>query len=217
MLLDFLAKSDIIGNMKQYLNEFVDESFIMGMGVFTFALVIIVIFVIVLGFRKSTSSKQNKFDAHLVVAHNVEEVVKVDSVKNSQYSYRLRRHLMTSYEEQVFGVLCDIFDGKCYVLPQVHLSKLLDHKVRGQSWQGAFAHINGKSVDFVLLRKRDLSPMCAIEIDDWTHRLDKRKERDAEIERMFANVGLPLVRLKYVEYMTKQEIVDQIAKTIRTV
>lgn len=133
----------------------------------------------------------------------------------SKYSYRLRNHIMTAYEERVFGVLCGIFDSKCYVIPQVHLSKLLDHKVKGQNWQGAFSHINGKSVDFVLLRKSDLSPICAIEIDDWSHKLDERKARDAEVERMFASVQLPLVRLKHIEYMTKQEIVDQIANAIK--
>lgn len=132
----------------------------------------------------------------------------------SKYSYRLRNHIMTTYEERVFSILCSIFDDKCYVIPQVHLSKLLDHKVKGQNWQGAFSHINGKSVDFVLLRKTNLSPMCAIEIDDWSHKLDERKTRDAEVERIFASVKLPLVRLKHIEYMTKQEIVDQIAKTI---
>ena len=133
----------------------------------------------------------------------------------SKYSYRLRNHIMTTYEERVFGVLCGIFDSKCYVIPQVHLSKLLDHKVKGQNWQGAFSHINGKSVDFVLLRKSDLSPMCAIEIDDWSHKLDERKARDAEVERIFTSVKLPLVRLKHIEYMTKQEIFDQIANAIK--
>lgn len=133
----------------------------------------------------------------------------------SKYSYCLRSHIMTAYEERVFGVLCGIFDSKCYVIPQVHLSKLLDHKVKGQNWQGAFSHINGKSVDFVLLRKSDLSPICAIEIDDWSHKLDERKARDAEVERIFTSVKLPLVRLKHIEYMTKQEIVDQIANAIK--
>lgn len=70
-------------------------------------------------------------------------------------------------------------------------------------------------MDFVLLRKSDLSPICAIEIDDWSHKLDERKARDAEVERMFASVQLPLVRLKHIEYMTKQEIVDQIANAIK--
>lgn len=133
----------------------------------------------------------------------------------AKYSYRLRKHIMTAYEEKVFSVLCNIFQDKCYVIPQVHLSKLLDHKVKGQSWRGAFSHINGKSVDFVLLRKGDLSPMCAIEIDDWSHKLDSRRERDEEVERMFASVGLPLVRLKNFDYMTRQQIVDRIADAMK--
>ncbi len=171
------------------------------------AMIIFIVFIIIIIIKVCTSPQKTP------AAQN--NATKLQPVTLSKYSYRLRNHIMTTYEEQVFNVLCDIFNSKCYVIPQVHLSKLLDHKVKGQNWQGAFSHINGKSVDFVLLRKSDLSPICAIEIDDWSHKLDGRKARDAEVERMFASVQLPLVRLKHIEYMAKQEIVDQIANAIK--
>lgn len=132
----------------------------------------------------------------------------------TKYKYLLRQHIMTTYEEKFFITLCEIFDDKCYVLPQVHLSKILDHKVKQQNWQGAFSHINGKSVDFILLKKSDLSILCAIELDDWSHNLDQRKKRDREIERLFKEVKLPLVRFKSVDVMAKQQIVDRIAEAI---
>ena len=55
------------------------------------------------------------------------------------------------------------------MFPQVHLSALLDHKVKGQDWRIAFRHINGKSVDYVLCDKATLQPVYAIELDDYTH------------------------------------------------
>lgn len=134
----------------------------------------------------------------------------------SQYRYTLRRSIMTPYEQKIFLLLTDIFSSKCYVIPQVHLSSLFDHEVKGQNWQGAFSHINSKSVDFVLLRKSNLSPICAIELDDWSHQLEKRQERDKEVERIFSNTELPLIRFKNIDQLSKQEIVNSIATTINT-
>ncbi len=132
-----------------------------------------------------------------------------------KYKYFLRQHIMTAYEEKFFITLCEIFNDKCYVIPQVHLSRLLNHKVKNQNWQGALSHIDRKSVDFVLLRKADLTVLCAIELDDSSHNLSKRRERDREVERLFASVHLPLVRFKNIDTMTKQEIVDKIAHIIK--
>lgn len=161
--------------------------------------------------NKSTSARPEHIRLALSETANTE---RQEEISVPKYTYRLREHIMTSYEEQVFRKLCEIFQDKCYVIPQVHLSKLFDHKIKGQNWHGAFAHINGKSVDFILLKKNDLSPLCAIEIDDWTHRTTNRKERDKEVERLFASVKLPLLRLRDIEYMTKQDIVDYVAGAI---
>ena len=91
-----------------------------------------------------------------------------------RYKYFAKRHIMTKREEEFFKLLSSIFGDKCYIVPQVHLSAILNHKVKGQNWKGAFAHINGKSVDFVLLRRKDLSVLGAVEIDDSTHDSTKR-------------------------------------------
>lgn len=132
------------------------------------------------------------------------------------FNYLPKTHIMTRREEDFFETLCKIFGDKCYIVPQVHLSALLDHRVKGQNWKGAFYHINGKSVDYVLLRRRDLSVLCAVELDDVTHDSNNRTNRDVEVERIFKNVNMPLVRLRSPEHMTKQEIVDTFAEIIKT-
>ena len=47
------------------------------------------------------------------------------------YTYKAKKHLMTPREEDCFRVLNRIFDKKYYIIPQVHLSALLDHEVAG--------------------------------------------------------------------------------------
>lgn len=134
-----------------------------------------------------------------------------------KYLYTAKKHIMTSHEEKFFKILCEIFEHKCYVIPQVHLSALLNHKVKGQDWRSAFYHINGKSVDFVLCRRSDLSPLCAIELDDSSHDSVQRIERDVEVERIFQYANLPLVRFRNTESLSKQDIVNQLSSNIRMV
>lgn len=133
----------------------------------------------------------------------------------TKYRYAKKKTIMTPYEQRFFLILTEIFNQKCYIIPQVHLSKLLNHKIKGQNWRGAFSHINGKSVDFVLLRKSNLEPLCAIELDDWTHTLQNRQKRDYEVESIFQSAGLPLARFHNIDELSKQEIVDHITQVIR--
>lgn len=135
----------------------------------------------------------------------------------SKYIYRAKASMMSQREAVFFKTLTEIFNQKGYVIPQVHLSALLDHKIKGQNWKNAFRHINGKSVDFVLLSKETLQPICAIELDDYTHNRADRITRDSEVERIFREAKIPLARLQSPETMTRQEVVDVIAQAIRAV
>ena len=135
-------------------------------------------------------------------------------IKKSQYKYYAKSYVMTSRENECFKILNEIFDSKWFVVPQVHLSALLDYKVKGQNWNAAFRHINGKSVDFVLIGKESYKVICAIELDDSTHSKPDRIERDAEIERMFKGARIPLARITRFESMAKSEIAKVITETI---
>lgn len=136
-------------------------------------------------------------------------------IKKSTYRYFAKNTIMTERENKFFKQLNEILGNKWFIIPQVHLSALLNHKVKGQNWKAAFRHINGKSVDFVLLSKETLRPICAIELDDSTHNYKNRVERDAEVERIFAEAKLPLARFKNPEKLSRQDIVNTIATAIK--
>ena len=137
-----------------------------------------------------------------------------DQIKKAQYRYYAKPYVMTSRENECFKILNEIFSSKWFVVPQVHLSALLDYKVKGQNWNAAFRHINGKSVDFVLIGKESYKVICVIELDDSTHSKPDRIERDAEIERMFKEARIPLARIGRFESMTKSEIAKIITDAI---
>ena len=117
-------------------------------------------------------------------------------LKDNLYSYAAKSFMMTQTESEFFLKLDHVVSERYRVFPQVHLSALLDHKVKGQDWKFAFRHINGKSVDFVLCDKETLRPTYAIELDDLTHEQSDRRKRDLEVERIFKEANLPLVRFK---------------------
>lgn len=101
-----------------------------------------------------------------------------------------------------------------YVFAQVHLPTIVDNKVVGQNWRGAFRHINEKSVDFVLCDKAYISPKLAIELDDRTHERPERKERDIEVERILKDAGLPLLRLNNNGRFNPSELSQKIKELI---
>jgi hypothetical protein len=130
--------------------------------------------------------------------------------KNNVYSYAAKYSLMSKTESDFFVKLERTVNERYYVFPQVHLSAILDHRVKGQEWKYAFSHINGKSVDYVLCSKTTLKPTYAIELDDYTHDKADRRERDREVERIFEAANLPLVRFKDKD-VSESEIISALA------
>ena len=127
------------------------------------------------------------------------------------YSYGRKDFLMTKAENDFFNVLKVLLQDRYQIFPQVHLTALLDEKkVKGQNWKAAFRHINGKSVDFVVCDKTYARPLLAIELDDFSHDAEDRRSRDAEVERIFDNAHMPLLRFRDYKTMSREEIATQV-------
>lgn len=124
----------------------------------------------------------------------------------SIYHYERKVYLMSHSESDFLKTLLNVIGNSYHVFPQVHLSAILEHKIKGQSWKGAFSHINSKSVDFVICDKSSFRPLLAVELDDWSHEAENRKERDTEVERMLEEVSLPLIRFNNWRQMSNEEI-----------
>jgi hypothetical protein len=119
-----------------------------------------------------------------------------NAIKTDLFDYSVNGSLMTKTEVEFYRYLCDVFSDEYYIFPQVHLSSLVSSKDEGKKGWSAFLHINGKSVDYVLSDRTTLTPVCAIELDDWTHAWKSRIKRDREVERILTEAGMPLVRVK---------------------
>ena len=112
-----------------------------------------------------------------------------------KYKYTAKKYFMTRAEHEFYDILGQAVGQDFRIFAQVHLASFLDERTKGQNWKAARARINRKSVDFLLCDKEKISPKLAIEIDDKTHERPDRMERDAEVERILREVGIPLLRL----------------------
>ena len=116
-----------------------------------------------------------------------------------KYAYKCKWYPLTKSELRFFHTLLGVVHNFYYVVPQVHLSNLLDHKTWGQNWRGALSRIQRKSVDYVICSRRELTPVCAVELDNPSHNKPDRVERDKLVEALFKEAGIPLIRIKTQE------------------
>ncbi len=134
--------------------------------------------------------------------------------KKILYKYNKKDFLMTRPEGQFFNILKELLEDNYYIFTQVHLSTILDHKVRGQNWRGAFSHINSKSVDYVISDKF-FRPLLVIELDDISHERKDRKKRDEIVENILENTGIPFLRIKNNSYHNKEDIKALISEKLK--
>ena len=57
-------------------------------------------------------------------------------------------------------------------------------------------------------------PVLAIELDDSTHELPERQERDSEVERVLKGAGVPLLRIQNRGHFDINAISEKINQTI---
>lgn len=137
-----------------------------------------------------------------------------ESEEKAKYRYNRRNFFLTRAERECYDVLCEAVGTEYRIFAQVHLPTLLDHTVRGQNWRAALAHINRKSVDFVLCDKAYLSPKLAIELDDKSHERPDRQERDREVERILKEAGVPLLRIENRDTFNAADLAQRIKEAL---
>jgi very-short-patch-repair endonuclease len=130
------------------------------------------------------------------------------------YRYGRKDFFMNRAEHEFFDVLIDVVGSSYYVFPQVHLSTILEHKIKGQDWRAAFSRINGKSVDFVICDKAYIKPLLAIELDGRSHEADSVRQRDVNVERIFEGAELRLLRFANQGSPNREEVKRRVSAAL---
>ena len=139
-------------------------------------------------------------------------VLRRSSISRRSPHYRLRhgwaaRRCRSGYQrgrfltgnEKSFLMALDAALGRNYrAFAQVRLAELANPTLGANpaSRRQALNGVMAKSVDFVICDVLTLDPVAAIEVDDRSHLLPERQQRDAFVNAVFLEIGLPLMRVK---------------------
>ncbi|MDJ0920021.1 MAG: DUF2726 domain-containing protein [Henriciella sp.] len=112
-------------------------------------------------------------------------------------TYQGKTSLMTRAELAAFRDLYRLLRRQAYICPMVRIADLIEVEAGGDrsAWQSAFNKISAKHVDFAIINLAG-DILFAVEVDDASHDRADRKTRDALVDQVFAEAGIPLVRVK---------------------
>lgn len=132
------------------------------------------------------------------------------------FSYKSRQKLFTPSETTFLYALEKAVGDHYRIFGKVRLADIVDTEVYRGVGDKAFSLIAYKHVDFLLCDKSDLSIVCAIELDDWTHQSEERMIKDAEKTYALNSAAIPLIRFpvgsSYVLREIKIKIQDKLGK-----
>ena len=109
--------------------------------------------------------------------------------------FRSRGVLMSPAEASLFATLRLLFGDECSVFAKVRTADLLEPVQSGREGRIAFNEISQKHLDFVVCRNGSWEIVCAIELDDGSHRRSNRIVRDNFVDTIFSGAGIPLFRV----------------------
>ncbi len=129
-------------------------------------------------------------------------------------NYTLRRALFTRAERSFLGVLDQAVGSDYRVFGKVRVADVLkvSRQVPKSGWQAAFNKINGKHFDFVLADPGTLDVKVVVELNDRSHRSEKRAVRDQFIREACAGADLRLIEVEAKRAYSVAEIREMLAQ-----
>src|SRR5579862_4063265 len=121
----------------------------------------------------------------------------IRQVVDARLPYQLEKSLFTPAERQFLGVLKGTLPAGVECYGKVRLIDIFRPKshLTGPDRLKAVNRVASKHVDFLLVRSSDTKPLLAIELDDKSHQAANRQARDIFLNQLFADTGLPLLRI----------------------
>ena len=134
-------------------------------------------------------------------------------------NYKRKSSILTQTENEFYTQLCSALNQaglNVIVWPQVNVSSIIESIGKdSQQRMKAFNRICRKSVDYVIVNQKTRETILCIELDDYTHNRNSRKERDNFINSIFSSVGIPLFRIKADSNYDFSEIVSAVKQSIK--
>ena len=110
--------------------------------------------------------------------------------EKAKYQYKRRNFFLTRAEHECYDALVSAVGAEYFVFAQVHLPTLVDNKVKGQNWRGAFSCTSVRSpwILCCAIRRTFLQSSLL----SWTTKrtnAQSGKSGDREVERILQEAG----------------------------
>mgnify|MGYP003637939887 FL=1 len=137
------------------------------------------------------------------------------------WPYTKRDNLLSPAELKFYHVLVQVLrhptdpagPPQCVIAMQVRAIDVLSARGgrnSGGNWQKYRNKIMSKHFDFVLVKPDTTEIVCAIELDDASHRKKDRQERDVFLDEACEDAGIPLIRVKVSNSYSPQDLTKAI-------
>lgn len=140
------------------------------------------------------------------------------AIREGDYPYYARKNLLTRSELRFHQALAGAVDERFVIAMSVRLADVIN--CSRDAWTaGHGALISSKQLDFVLCEPHTTRIVLAIELDDPTHGLADRVERDEFLDNAMRAAGVPLLRVptaKAYDVDTLRAAIDQTLSNRKT-
>lgn len=109
--------------------------------------------------------------------------------------YVRKDFFLSEAERSFYFSLHHVASHKYEVFTKIRIADLIDVPEDVVLHDEYLFKITHKHIDFLLCRKSDIYPLLAIELDDSSHYIHERYERDIFVDAVFKRAGIPLLHL----------------------
>jgi len=112
--------------------------------------------------------------------------------------YKKSNNLLTKTEADFYVYLKAAVNNDFHINKMTRMCDLVDvdKRLSGKKYMSLFRSISQYHIDFTLCDPLTFKPVVCIELDDPSHERSARIKRDKKVNKIFADINLPLLRIK---------------------
>jgi very-short-patch-repair endonuclease len=128
--------------------------------------------------------------------------------------YQKKWYLLSPAERDFYQTLCQAAGDRYVIFAKVRLLDLLWLPQHLPNRQMHMNRVQAKHVDFVLCHPQTVAPALVIELDDASHQLPERQERDIFLNEVLQVAGIPLLRVPVRKSFSAPALCGQILEAL---
>ena len=130
--------------------------------------------------------------------------------KKPQRVYKPKGQYLLSVGEKKFydALLAALASTRYIIFAKVRIADIIEtnlDRADPMYWK-KLAPINQKHIDFLLVSRSDTTPLLAIELDGGSHSDKQRLKRDAFVDSVFHNAGIPILHIPVKGFYSSTEL-----------